>query len=587
MTANNLRNSYIKYMVSRGHKKIPSAPLVPENNPSLLFVNAGMVPLVPYLLGEDHPMGKRLTSLQKCLRTEDIDGVGSPERHTFFEMLGHWSLGDYFKKEAIDISYEYLVKHLGINPKNMHVTIFKGDKNSFYDIESEKAWLKVGIPKNRIYPLGASENWWIAGDAGPCGPDSEVWLDTRKDPCGKFCIPGCKCGKFFEIWNNVFMEFNKNSDGSLTLLNRKSVDVGVGVDRTTTILEGLNDNYKASHWSNVILQIEKIAKKSYDDKKYTRSMRIIADHARAAAFCLSEKILPSNVQQGYVVRRIIRRAMREGMRLDMGGGFMVKILEPIIFIYKDYYPQLEENIEDIKRYLLEEEKKFSGCLKKGNAVFEKKSSEYKSKKLVSAKDAFDLYQSYGFPIEMTVEMAKELGANVDIKGFNFMINEHKEKSRKASKGFFKGGLFGNTEIETKYHTATHILHQALREVLGPLVSQKGSNINSQRLRFDFSWDKKLTPDQLSKIESKVNDVINQNLEVSFKTKTLSKAIKEGALAFFKEKYGERVKVYSIGNYSKEVCGGPHVKNTGVLKRFKIVKEESVGAGLRRIKAILD
>jgi len=584
-TADVLREKYISYMVARGHAQIPSAPLVPENNPSLLFVNSGMFPLIPYLLGEEHPAGKRLCSIQKCVRTEDIDSVGNPFYHTFFEMMGHWSLGDYFKKEAIQITYDFLVNHLNLDPAKLSVTIFSGDENAPFDSESKTAWLTAGIPENRIYPLGASENWWIAGNKGPCGTDSEVFMDTGKAPCSASCNPSCKCGKYFEIWNNVFMEFNKKEDGSLEPLKQKNVDVGIGVDRTATMLEGLDDNYKASHWKPLINLVEDITQKRYEEN--TKSFRILADHARAITFLLSENIAPSNVQQGYIVRRIIRRSMREELKLSAGGKVLLPLIEKIIADYGPTYPQLTKNRDLVLTLFKNECEKFAKTLVKGNVFFAKNLERFKKEGRISGKDAFDLYQSYGFPIEMTKELAAEQGLKVDEDSFSLTFTKHKESSRTASKGLFKGGLAGDSEAETKYHTATHILHQALRNLLGDTISQKGSNITAERLRFDFSFPRKITEEEITKLEEVVNGVITRNLPVACDTKSLDEARAAGALAFFAEKYGDKVKVYTVGDFSKEVCGGPHVTETGQLGHFKIIKEESAGAGIRRIKAILN
>jgi alanyl-tRNA synthetase len=583
-TADVLRKKYINYMVSKGHIKIPSAPLIPENNPSLLFVNSGMFPLIPYLLGEKHPAGRKICNIQKCVRTEDIDSVGNSFYHTFFEMMGHWSLGDYFKKEAIAITYDFLINKLNLNPHKISVTIFSGNSIAPFDSESKRAWLYAGVSEKRIFALPESENWWIAGNKGPCGPDSEVFVDTGKKPCGVNCMPSCKCGKYLEIWNNVFMEFNKKEDGSLEALKQRNVDVGVGVDRTATILENLEDNYLASHWKPLISSIENITCQKYSNN--LKSFRVLSDHARSIIFLLAEDITPSNVQQGYIVRRIIRRAMREERKLKAEGKVISKLMELVINDYSKCYPNILSNRDKILSLFKEEAERFAKTLGRGTAFFAKNVKGYKKDGFISGKDAFNLYQSYGFPLELTEELATENNLAVNKDDFQKIFLSHKEESRTATRGFFKGGLSGDSDTETKYHTATHILHQALRDLLGGSIVQKGSNITTERLRFDFSFNRKISDDEIVKLEEVVNGVIEKNLPVESEIKDIAEARRSNALAFFDGKYGDKVKVYTIGSFSKEVCGGPHVASTGQLGRFKIIKEESAGAGIRRIKAIL-
>jgi len=583
-TAGWLRKTYIEFMVLKGHIQIPSSPLIPENNPSLLFVNSGMFPLIPYLLGEKHPMGRRLCNVQKCVRTEDISSVGNTFYHTFFEMLGHWSLGDYFKKEAIEITFEFLTTKLNIKKEKLFISYFSGDDTCPKDTESYKFWKDLGIPEDHLFALPKSENWWIAGEKGPCGPDTEVFVDTGKNFCCPNCKPSCKCGKFLEIWNNVFIEYNKKEDGTLEPLKQKNVDVGIGIDRTVSILEETTDNYLCSHWKPLLETISKETGLKYEDNK--KEFRILADHSRAIAFLLSENIKPTNTEQGYVVRRIIRKAMQVQKKINAKENLISKLIENVIDIYQPTYPQLS-NKELIFSLLGSEQEKFGKALQKGLKLFGKKKEVFKKAGLISAKEAFDFYQSYGFPIELTKELALEDGLPVDENGYIELLEKHKESSRSATKGFFKGGLSGNSEMETKYHTATHLLHGTLRKILGTGVSQKGSNITSERLRFDFSYERKLTDLEIEQVEREVNKIIELNIPVTLKVISLLEAKKEGALAFFAEKYGDVVKVYSVGDFSHEVCGGPHVKETGGLGRFKIIKEEAVSQGVRRIKAILE
>jgi alanyl-tRNA synthetase len=587
MDRQQLTRSYIEFFKSKNHKQIPNASLIPENDPTVLFTTAGMHPLVPYLLGEKHPQGKRLVDVQKCIRTGDIDDVGDASHHTFFEMLGNWSLGDYWKKEAIEYSYEFLTKHLKIDKEKISVTCFEGDKDAPKDSESEKAWLSAGIPKERIYFLGKKDNWWgPAGQTGPCGPDSEMFLDTGKEKCSKKCQPGCSCGKYVEIWNDVFMEYNKTKEGKFEKLKQQNVDTGMGVERTVALLKGHSDDYMTDSFKPSIEEIEKISKKKYD-QEHKKSMRIIADHIRAAVFILGEDkhVKPSNVEHGYVLRRLIRRAVRHGRLLDIKENFTHRIAEKVIANYKEDYHYLEKNKEFIITELKNEEEKFSNTLEKGLKQFERIKNKMKGKEF-SAKDAFDLYQSFGLPIEVTKELAKEAGLEIG-EGFEEEFKKHQELSRTGSEKKFKSGLADASEDTVKLHTATHMLNQALRNVFKKDIHQLGSNITPERLRFDFNFDRKLTDEELKKVEDDVNKKIKEGLKIEKIETTLDEAKKMGAQAMFTDKYGEKISVYKIGGYSIEVCTGPHVQNTKELGHFKIVKEEAVSAGVRRIKAILE
>jgi len=582
MTSKDLIERYLKFFKDRGHVVIPSAPLIPENDPSVLFTTAGMHPLVPFLLGEKHPGGKRLVDNQVCLRTNDIDEVGDSSHQTFFEMLGNWSLGDYWKKESITWSYEFLTKEIKINTEKLWVTCFEGDNDIPRDTESSEIWESLGISKDRIIFLPKEDNWWgPAGQTGPCGPDTEIFYDLTGKPCGSECKPGDGCGRFFEIWNNVFMQYNKNKDGSFELLKQKNVDTGMGVDRTTAVLNGLSDNYLVEDlWRGIINSIEEISQKKYTEN--LKAFRIIADHVRASTFVVAEGVIPSNKLQGYVLRRLIRRSIRFGRVLGIRKPFLSKICKSVISTYKGRYPILIKKKKKILNILTQEENKFTLSLKKGL-------KEIKNIKELNGKNAFYLYETYGFPLELTEEIAGEKGQKIDKEVFEDEFKKHKNLSRSASAGIFKGGLSDASEEVTKLHTATHLLHKALRIVLGESVGQKGSNITSERLRFDFSHNQKLSEEEIKKVEKIINEQIEKDLAVTFETKSLDEAKKEGALAFFGEKYGEKVKVYTVGDkngdwYSKEVCGGPHVSSTKNIGRVKIIKQEKIGAEIVRIYA---
>ena len=582
MTSKELIEKYLHFFKDCGHSIIPSASLIPENDPTVLFTTAGMHPLVPFLLGESHPGGKRLVDNQICLRTNDIDEVGDTTHHTFFEMLGNWSLGDYWKKESITWSYEFLTDKLGIKKEKLWVTCFEGDKDASRDLESSKIWESLGISKERIIFLPKEDNWWgPAGLIGPCGPDTEIFYDTSNKACGPNCKPGDGCGRFFEIWNNVFMQYNKTKDGSYELLKQKNVDTGMGVDRTTAVLNGFNDNYLVKDlWGEIINRIEEISQKKYEEN--LKAFRIIADHVRASTFVFSQGIEPSNKLQGYILRRLIRRAIRFGKVLGIDKPFLSSICESVISTYKGRYPNLLEKKKEILDAISKEENKFILLLENGL-------KEIKKIKNLDGKNAFFLYETYGFPLELTEEIAEENGQKIDKKVFEEEFEKHKELSRSTSAGMFKGGLSDASEEVTKFHTATHLLHKALRIVLGEHVQQKGSNITSERFRFDFSHEQKLSDEELKKVEDLINEQIEKDLPVTFETKSLTDAKNEGALAFFGEKYGENVKVYTVGDpkgdwYSKEVCGGPHVSSTKKIGRVKIIKQEKVGAGIIRIYA---
>ena len=580
----NLRDLYINYFISKGHKQIPSAPVVPENDASVLFNTAGMQPLIPYLMGKEHPYGTRLVDYQKCIRTNDLDEVGDPTHHTFFEMLGNWSLGDYFKDESIAFSFEFLTKVLNIPANRLAVTVYEGDEKIPRDEVSANKWRELGIKDERIAYLDADNNFWIAGESGPCGGDTEIFYFRSNDEIPEKFDP--EDNRWVEIWNNVFMEYYKDENGNVTELPKKNVDTGMGIERTAAILEGVNDNYESSIWKDVIEKIEEITNLPYNGNEV--SMRIIADHIRTSCFILSDEahVVPSNTDRGYILRRLIRRAIRHAKKLyiDINSNWEEEIALLIINKYKKYYSELEKNQDIVLSELKKEKDKFNHTLEKGLRVFEKETKDLTS---IDKDLAFKLYDTYGFPIELTEELATEKGITVDSEGFKEKFKEHQEKSRTASKGMFKGGLAGNTEIETKYHTATHLLNAALKITIGEGVHQMGSNITNERMRFDFSCDHKLTDEEKQKIESLVNEWIKQGLDVTIEEMSKEEAVKQGAEHMFIERYPDIVTVYSIGTVSKEICMGPHVKNTSELGTFKIVKEEASSAGVRRIKAILD
>ena len=579
----NLKDLYINYFVSKGHKQIPSAPVVPENDASVLFNTAGMQPLIPYLMGMAHPYGTRLCDYQKCIRTNDLDEVGDTYHHTFFEMLGNWSLGDYFKKDAITYSFEFLTNVLNIPVERLGVTVFAGNDTIPFDEESKSIWLSLGIPEERIAAT-SEDNFWIAGETGPCGPDSEMFYWRSDDKIPKSFDPEDK--RWVEIWNDVFMQYEKKADGTVIELPKKNVDTGMGVERTTAILEGVNDNYASSIWRDVIEKIEEISGKSYKDDYL--SMRIIADHIRTSVFILGDDagVVPSNTDRGYILRRLIRRMIRHARKLniDLNSNFEVVLAELIINKYSKYYDELTKNKGHIIEELTKEKVKFSKTLEKGLRVFEKETTGLDK---IDKDLAFKLYDTYGFPIELTTELADEKHMSVDTDGFKEKFKEHQEKSRTASKGMFKGGLAGDSETETRYHTATHLLNAALKITVSEDVHQKGSNINNERMRFDFSCDHKLTQEEIKNTEDLVNKWIKEDLPVSVKQMPKEEAVRIGAEHMFIERYPDIVTVYFIGDVSKEICMGPHVKSTSEIGTFKIVKEEASSAGVRRIKAVIE
>lgn len=582
----NIRDLYINYFVSKGHKQIPSSPVVPENDSSVLFNTAGMQPLIPYLMGEPHPYGTRLCDYQKCVRTNDLDEVGDKTHHTFFEMLGNWSLGDYFKKESITYSFEFLTKVLNLPVEKLAVTVFEGDKDIPRDNVSAEIWKNLGISEDKIAFLGKDDNFWIAGETGPCGGDTEIFYFRSNDKVPDKYDPNDS--RWVEIWNNVFMEFYKDENGKVTELPKKNVDTGMGLERITAVVEGVDDNYKTSIWKNIIASIEEISNKKYANNEV--SMRIIADHIRTAVFISSDpaSIKPSNTDQGYILRRLIRRAIRHAKKLeiDLNSNWEEKIANVIIEEYKNYYPEVINNKDVVLEVLKTEKIKFGRTLEKGLKEFEKMTSNLSEKKL--NKDlAFKLYDTYGFPIELTKELADELNIEVDVDGFKEKFKAHQELSRKGMGTKFKGGLASTSDINIKYHTATHLLNAALKQVLGSHVHQKGSNITEERMRFDFSHDSKMTPEQIKQTEDLVNKYIEMGLTVTKKEMSKEGAIKSGAECMFIDKYPDIVTVYFIGDVSKELCGGPHVNNTNELGHFKITKEEASSAGVRRIKAILE
>ena len=645
-TANELRSLFLKFFESKGHKIIPSASVIPENDPTVLFTTAGMHPLVPYLMGEKHPMGTRLTDVQKCIRTGDIDDVGDPSHLTFFEMLGNWSLGDYFKEEMIPWSWEFLTspEWLGIDPERLAFTVFEGDEDCPRDEQAANLWRAQGVKDDHLFYLPKKHNWWgPAGITGPCGPDTEMFIIKDQPACGPDCSPACSCGRYLEIWNDVFMQYEKQADGTFVPLKQKNVDTGMGLERTFCVLMGANTVYETEIFAGIIGKIEELSGKKYgESEEVTKAIRIISDHMRTSTFIIGDDrgVTPSNVDQGYVLRRLIRRAVRHGMKLGLPEGFTCQIAQVIIEQYKDNYPELERNGAHILEQLKLEEERFQRTLKKGQAEFEKvygnmtrKQAAFEALKAdktnadavaaalkqlppspenkpviekvkdgsitdaeidallsgcakIDGRSAFKLYDTFGFPIEITMEMAEEKGIGVDVEGFEERFKKHQETSHAGAEQRFKGGLADNSEETAKLHTATHLLHAALRKVLGPEVAQKGSNITAERLRFDFSFGRKMTDEEKAEVERLVNSYIQGAAPIVCEEMTVAEAKEKGAIGLFESKYGERVKVYTMGEYSMEICGGPHASNTGDLKSFKIKKEEASSAGVRRIKAVI-
>ena len=591
MKASEIRRRYIEFFKSRGHEEIKSAPLIPENDPTCLFTTAGMHPLVPYLLGEKHPAGRRLTDCQKCIRTGDIDEVGDPVHLTFFEMLGNWSLGDYFKKEMIGFSFEFLTGkgNLNIPVDRLAVTVFAGDADCPFDEEAFHEWRAHGIPAARIAKLGKKDNWWgPAGTTGPCGPDTEMFYWTGPLPAPETFEPADK--RWVEIWNDVFMQYNKTADGAFEPLSQKNVDTGMGLERVTAILQGKASCYETEIFAPLFAKLDEIRGVAVPPEVRTGSERIIADHLRAATFILADGIVPGKVDQPDVLRRLIRRAIREGRKLGIVEAFTTKIADAVIAEFGGVYPELREKADIIREELDREEKQFAVTLEKGTHEFQKlieRVPAHIEKKVISGKNAFNLYETYGFPIELTVEMAREKGFEVDRAGYDAAFAKHQELSRAGAEQKFKGGLADSSDATAALHSATHLLQAALRKVLGPHVEQRGSNITAERLRFDFSHEDKMTPEQLQEVEDLVNEAIRRDLPIICEEMDVEAAKLTGAMGLFETKYAARVKVFTMGDVSKEICGGPHAGRTGELGRFKIMKEESSSRGVRRIKAVLE
>ena len=584
MKAIEIRNKYLNFFKKHGHNVIPSAPLIPENDPSVLFTTAGMQPLVPYLLGETHPSGTRLTDYQKCVRTNDIEEVGDNRHLTYFEMLGNWSLGDYFKEESVQMSYDFLTKELNIPAEKLSVTCFAGDEDCERDLVTAECWKKAGIPEERIYFFGKDDNWWIAGEEGPCGPDTEMFYDTGKPKCSETCDPSCGCGKYVEIWNNVFMEFFKDKEGKYTKLKQHNVDTGLGLERMTMLLQGKETPFETELFAPIMDKLVELQK--VDN---IASRRIVAEHLRSSMMITCDGGRPSNIDRGYILRRLIRRMIRHMNKLQISLDELLTLIDINVENLKEMYPALETNKEIIKTVILEEKDKFVKTLTKGEKEFMKEMETVKSegKDTIPGVMVFRLYDTYGFPPEVTEELASENGMKIDKEEFEKLFKEHQEKSRAGAEQKFKGGLAGNGEMETKYHTATHLLNAALRVVLGAHVHQRGSNITAERMRFDFSHPAKMTDEEKQKTEDLVNEWIQAAIPVEHKEMPKDEAIKMGAEAMFIEKYGDIVSVYKIGDKSIELCGGPHVTNTSELGHFKIKKEEASSSGVRRINAILE
>lgn len=580
MSSRETREKFLDFFEKRGHKIVPSSSLIP-NDPSVLFTSAGMQQFKAYYLGEPCPYGKNVASCQKCFRTSDIEEVGDERHLTFFEMLGNFSFGGYFKREAINFAFEFLTKECSLSSEKIWITVFKGDKNLPPDKESPKIWQELGIKKERIFGFSRKDNFWgPTGKEGPCGPTTEIHYQLRDEPCekGKKCLPNCECGRFIEIWNLVFNEYYQKENGELEILKQKGIDTGMGLERLIMVMEKKENVFETELFSPIMKEIEKMTVKVNNK----RAKRIIADHVKGMTFLISEGVLPSNIERGYVLRRLIRRAIRYGRILGLDKNFLFPLSKKVIEIYQDVYPELKSKETEIVTIIQGEEEKFEKTLKSGLKEFERLAKKGK----ISGIEAFHLFDTFGFPLELTLELAKEKKIEVDVEGFKIAFEKHREISRIGAEKKF-GGIGKEATFEaTKLHTATHLLHSALRKILGERVRQMGSDINSERLRFDFSFPRKLTPEELKKVEDLVNEKIKENLPVIKEEMSLKEALNSGALAFFKEKYPERVTVYTIGDFSKEICAGPHVENTGILGKFKIIKEESVGAGIRRIKAVL-
>lgn len=594
MTGDELRQAFLMFCRERAHALLPSAPLVPENDPTVLFTTAGMHPLVPYILGETHPKGRRLANVQKCLRTDDIEEVGDISHLTFFEMFGFWSLGDYWKQDSLRWTLEWFTSVLGLEQERISVTIFAGDSNAPRDDEAEQVWLSLGIPPERIYALAKEDNWWgPAGQTGPCGPDSELFYDTGRPEHGPNCRPGCNCGKYIEIGNNVFLQYNKTADGKFEPMQQRTIDVGIGMERTLCVLQGTEDVYTTDLFAPIVerittLRIQSSGKVQLTSEQEQRLVRIIADHLRAATFILADCIIPSNVEQGYICRRLTRRAIRCGHELGMPAGFVAELGQVVIGSYKHVYTELEQRQRTILSELAREEERFGRTLARGLREFQKREGQLRrqGETMLTGETVFHLFDTFGFPPSLTAELAREHELSVDMEQFDLLFKQHQERSRQANQEKFKGGLADQSERTTQLHTATHLLQQALRDVLGEHVQQMGSNITPQRLRFDFSHPQKLTGEEIQRVEGIVNRQIERDLQTQMEVMPLEQALKQGALAFFGERYADIVKVYRIGDYSMEVCGGPHVAHTGAMGHFRITKAESIGQGVQRIRANL-
>lgn len=594
MTGDELRQSFLTFFAERGHTIIPSAPLVPENDPTVLFTTAGMHPLAPYLLGETHPQGRRLTNVQKCLRTDDIEEVGDISHLTFFEMLGFWSLGDYWKQDSLRWTLQWFTQTLGLEQERISVTVFAGDSDATRDDEAVQVWLELGIPQERIYYLPKKDNWWgPAGKTGPCGPDSELFYDTGRPKHGPDCQPGCSCGKYIEIGNNVFMQYNKTAEGTFEPLKQRNIDVGLGLERILCVLQETEDVYTTDLFTPIMEHIQQLSEQQHgkatlSQEQEQRLKRIMADHLRAATFIIADGVTPSNVEQGYICRRLIRRAVRCGHEFAMPKGSIVEVARVITARYAPAYPELERRQENILSELAREEERFGKTLARGLREFQKLEEGLRSRNETTlvGKEVFRLFDTFGFPPTLTAELAQEHGLSADLEGFNLYFKQHQERSRQANQEKFAGGLVDHSERTTQLHTATHLLQQALRDVLGEHVHQMGSNITPQRLRFDFSHPKKLTAEEIRHVEEIVNQQIQRDLQTKMEVMPLQQALEKGALAFFSERYGDTVKVYKIGDYSTEVCGGPHVSHTGGMGDFHITKAESIGQGVQRIRADL-
>ena len=592
ITSSQLRSLYLDFFRSKGHAVISSASIIPENDPTVLFTTAGMHPLVPYLLGAKHPEGTRLTDVQKCIRTGDIDEVGDASHLTFFEMLGNWSLGDYFKREAITWSWEYLTspQWLGLDPEKLAFSVFAGDADAPADEEAAQIWMEMGVPKERIFYLPKENNWWgPAGQTGPCGPDTEMFVIMDKEPCGPDCSPACSCGRYLEIWNDVFMQYNKTAEGTFEPLAQTNVDTGMGLERTICVLTGKQSVYETDLFAQSLAKIAELSGKEYKaDEKTTRAFRIIADHIRTATFILGDVrgVTPSNVDQGYVLRRLIRRAVRMGNQIGCGEGLTAEISGVYIDQYGDVYPELKKSKAFILEQLRLEEERFTKTLQQGLKEFEKNAGRLQEGDTIDGVTAFRLYDTFGFPIEVTTELAAERGLSVDMAGFEERFRQHQQTSKQGAEQRFKGGLADDSEATARLHSATHLLHAALRKVLGEEVAQKGSNITPERLRFDFSFGRKMTKEEVAQVQDIVNGFIQAAYPISVEEMTVEEARDQGAVGLFGDRYGERVKVYTMGEASKEICGGPHASNTADLVSFKIQKEESSSSGVRRIKAVV-